>query len=158
MKKVISIKIKMLSLLAVMVLTATHGIAADKTFFKAVELDAYIDTEKVQIKDKKLIKTLTPISFEAAVKRLPEKREMSYVYTALELAGFNPMPGVEHRMFVESGDGRVIAVYVEKGVVKKIDTLLNVDERALFFGYHLYSYNKGPAIMVVDFTSFKKHP
>jgi len=133
-------------------------LAAQDEEFKTIKLDRFIEKEKkaVDSAKKKLIIMAAPIRFEAKMKRFPEERNMSYVYTAMELAGINPMPEVSHRMFIESVEGRIIPVYVEKQTVAKLKTGLNQDEKAQFIGYHVYSYAKGPAILIVDFFSFSR--
>ena len=121
--------------------------------FKLIELDGFIVQEKNAIgKGGKVIKLANPISFNAKMKRYPEERQMSYIYKALEISGVSPMPEVNHRMFIESEEGRIIPVYVEKNVVEKLMKGLKVEGRAKFIGYHVYSYAKGPAILVVDFN------
>lgn len=117
--------------------------------FKEVSLDSFIVENKVE---QKIIKMAEPITFEARMKRYPEKKAMSYVYEALQVAGVQPMPVIEHRMFIESKDGRIIPVYVEKNTVNKLKAGLKEEEFAHFVGYHVYSYAKGPAILVVDYT------
>lgn len=123
--------------------------------FKPVELDSFIEQEQEAtgfIKGKKLIKMFVPVRFEAKMKRYPEEWELSYIYTAMQLAGVQPLPVVHHRMFVETGKGRIIPVYVEEAAAGKLAKGLKEEEKACFLGYHVYSYSKGPAILVVDFT------
>ncbi len=122
--------------------------------FKSVQLDGFILSEQQAVqsmKGKKMIKMAAPIRFVAKMKRFPEERDMSYVYVALEMSGISPMPSVHHRMFVESEEGRIIPVYVEQAAVEKLNGAMKVDHRAEFLGYHVYTYSKGPAILVVDF-------
>lgn len=122
--------------------------------FASIELDRFIEQEQKAIGNgKKMIKMAVPVSFEARMKRLPEQRQMEYIYTALELIGVSPMPEVHHRMFIESGEGRIIPVYVEQKAVARLNSGLKEEEKAVFRGYHVYSYAKGPAIMVVDFAA-----
>ncbi len=126
--------------------------------FVAVDIDTFIVAEKGKVpKGKKMIKMAEPISFLASVKRLPEQRDMSYVYTALEVAGVQPMPKVEHRMFIETAAGRIFPVYVESIAAEKFVANLHVDEHVRLLGYHLYNYAKGPAIMVVDYQRPELH-
>ena len=122
--------------------------------FASIELDRFIEQEqKAAEKGKKMIKMMVPVSFEAKLKRQPEEKQMEYVYTALELSGVKPIPEVRHRMFIESGEGRIIPVYIETNAVKKVNNSLKEEEKARFQGYHVYSYAKGPAILVVDFAA-----
>ncbi|WDP92770.1 MAG: hypothetical protein HUN04_24835 [Desulfobacter sp.] len=121
--------------------------------FKKIKLDQFIEQEKKAVagQGRRMIKMAVPVSFEAKMKRFPEAKKMSYVYTAMQMAGISPMPEVGHRMFVESGEGRIIPVYVEKGAAAKLKSGLQEECAARFLGYHVYSYAKGPAILVVDF-------
>jgi hypothetical protein len=123
--------------------------------FRDVELDRLIEREKdaVEKLQKKKIVMAAPVRFFARMKRRPEEKKMTYVYTALEVAGVKPMPEVGHRMFVETEEGRIIPVYVEKEAAARLMKGLEEGERARFLGYHIYSYDKGPAILVVDFAS-----
>lgn len=124
--------------------------------FKPIELDSFIEQEKKIVgKGKRLIRMAAPVSFEAKVKRHPEEKPMSYVYEVLELAGVKPVPEVRHRMFVESRGRRIIPVYVEKQAVARIGKELKEGMSARFLGYHLYSYRKGPAVLVVDVAGVK---
>ena len=126
--------------------------------FTAVDIDTFIVAEKGKVpKGKKLIKMAEPISFVASIKRLPEQRDMNYVYTALEVAGVQPMPKVEHRMFIETSAGRIFPVYVESNAAQKFAENLHEDEHVQLLGYHLYNYAKGPAIMVVDYQRPELH-
>lgn len=120
-----------------------------------VDFDQYIQKEKRDLAGgKKLITFAKPVSFAAKMKRKPEKRQMSYVYTTLEVAGIEKMPEIEHRMFVESKKGQILPVYVEKATAARIAEKIEIEEMTRFFGYHVYSYAKGPAILVVDFKKF----
>ncbi|WP_306549287.1 hypothetical protein [Desulfobulbus sp.] len=122
--------------------------------FASVELDQFIEREQKAAEDgKKMIKMMAPVSFEAKLKRQPEEKPMEYVYTAMEMSGVKPIPEVRHRMFVESGAGRIIPVYIEANAVKKVNAGLKEEAMARFQGYHVYSYAKGPAILVVDFAA-----
>ncbi|MGE9292171.1 MAG: hypothetical protein ACQKBW_01040 [Puniceicoccales bacterium] len=127
--------------------------------FTPVELDAFIEQEQAAVEEmngKKVIRMAAPVSFEARLKRHPEEKDLSYIYTALGMSGISPLPEVEHRMFVESADGQIIPVYVEKQAASKITKELPEGESVRFLGYHAYSYDKGPAILVVDFISLSE--
>ncbi len=137
---------------AVVFLSAGCLLAEDAPKFKEIDLDRFIEAGTLGSEGKKIIKIAEPVVFSAKMKRYPDKKEMSYVYTALQIAGVDPVPEVNHRMFVESREGRIIPVYVEKEAVAKINGGLREEQEAYFFGYHLYNYEKGPAIMVVDYA------
>jgi hypothetical protein len=132
------------------------GVGAQIGNFKAIELDGFIKQEQASaIKGKRTIKMAAPVSFEAKLKRYPEEKPMSYVTQALELSGVKPLPVVKHRMFVESAKGQIIPVYVEKQAAARIAATLKEEHRARFQGYHVYTYAKGPAILVVDFAPLR---
>lgn len=137
--------------------SASQEQAAAKTTasgFESVDLDAFIEQEVAAVaefKGQKLIRKAQPICFEAHMKRFPEEKDMTYIYTALEMSGVQPLPDVSHRMFVESPEGSIIPVYVERQAAAKLAKGLAEEQSALFMGYHVYSYDKGPAVLVVDF-------
>ncbi len=149
-------KIKTLLLFAAVVLLATlsgNVFAADEEF-KMIDLDQFVESEKALVKEKgKMIRMMKPVKFTAKMKRLPEEKKMDYIYVAMTMSGLaNDVPKVGHRMFVESEKGRIIPVYVEEEAVKKITKNLAVEKNVHFLAYHAYSYAKGPAMLVVDFT------
>lgn len=121
--------------------------------FQRVDLDRFIEQEKeafAEYKNRKLIRMAVPVWFTARMKRLPEKKDMAYIYTALQMAEVSPLPEVKHRMFIESDGGQIISVYVEKQAAEKIKQLLDEEQSAGFFGYHAYTYKNGPALLIVD--------
>ena len=144
-----------LSLILVLfaVLESPAAAAAGDEQFKPVVLDEFIEQEKQVAQDakKKIIRMMAPLKFSAKMKRFPEEKKMAYIYTAMMAAGVNPMPEADYRMFVESPEGRIIPVYVEKQTVEKLKAGLKEEQSAQFLGYHIYTYAKGPAILVVDF-------
>lgn len=138
--------------MVILAMTAWESQAmAENENFKPVELDSFIRRQKSPGGKQRIIKMADPVSFKARMKRYPEEKNMSYVYTALKMAGVEPLPTVDHRMFVESEQGRIIPVYVEKQAAAKLRTGLREEQSARFMGYHVYNYAKGPAILVVDF-------
>ena len=128
--------------------------AESLTGFKKIEIDSFIVGCQADVeKSGKTITMMRPISFVGKMKRLPEEKNMNYVYVAMEMSGIDPMPTVKDRMFVETKEGRIFPVYVEESAKTKIVKGLGVDVETRFLGYHAYSYTKGPAIVVVDFES-----
>ncbi len=128
------------------------GVLRAEEDFREVDLDVFIKQEKKAGEGKKLIRMAAPLRFKAALKRFPEERQLHYVYTALQMAGVDPLPEIGHRMFIESAEGRIIPVYVEKQAVEKVKGGLEEGQKADFLGYHVYTYSKGPAILVVDYV------
>lgn len=133
---------------------ASSGVPAEAEF-APLELDAFIAQELAAVErlgGRKILKMAAPVSFQARLKSAPEAKDMVYIYSALEVAEVRPLPEVGHQMFLESAGGRVFAVYVEKRVAARLAAGLAVGQEARFLGYHVYSYKKGPAFLIVDFA------
>ncbi|MEM6744054.1 MAG: hypothetical protein AAF676_10010 [Pseudomonadota bacterium] len=86
-----------------------------------------------------------PIEFEARVLAAPEPIKTDYLSTALSMVGVSPIPQVGHRMFVETDEGLVVPVYVWQGAV---DAFAPGERPLRMVGHHVYTYRKGPAIVV----------
>ena len=147
---------KMLPLLSLL-LTLLPVTATGEDFFKDVELDRFIEQEKERVEriQKKVIAKGEPVRFVALIKRQPEAKKMTYVYTAMQAAGVSPLPDVEHRMFIETVEKRIISVYVEKMAAQRLMEKLKVGTKVQFLAYHVYSYDKGPALLIVDSIAVK---
>ncbi|MCV6625704.1 MAG: hypothetical protein OIF38_06380 [Cellvibrionaceae bacterium] len=91
------------------------------------------------------------IRTRAKLKSYPEARKIKYLYTALAVMKVDPMPEVNHRMFIETKAGKIIPVYVDDNAVKAIKQGLQLEQQAWFKGYHIYNYSKGPAIVIEAF-------
>ncbi|MDR0843364.1 MAG: hypothetical protein LBP68_08105 [Acidobacteriota bacterium] len=129
-------------------------IDAANDFFKDIDFDQLVEDEKAAVDrvQKKLIRNFEPIRFTAGVKRYPEEKKMDYIYTAMEVSGVKPLPDVSHRMFVTTGRGRIVSVYVERQAAALIRSGMKEGAKVRFLGYHVYSYAKGPAILIVGFS------
>lgn len=88
---------------------------------------------------------MNPISFTAVIKEAPKEIATSYLGEAFGILGITPAPKVTYRMFVETPDGKVMPVYVWDQVVD--DFTVDSTEHQ-FLGFHIYTYSKGPAIVV----------
>ncbi|MEM1313101.1 MAG: hypothetical protein AAGI51_00995 [Pseudomonadota bacterium] len=86
-----------------------------------------------------------PIQFEARVLEAPEPIKTDYLMTAFSVVGVSPAPQVGHRMFVETDEGLVVPVYVWQGAV---ESFASGDAPLQLVGHHVYTYRKGPAIVV----------
>lgn len=86
-----------------------------------------------------------PISFDAAVKQAPQEIKTDYLKEALTVLQVSPLPTINHRMFVETAEGRVLPVYVWDKVVANFSAS---EQPQRMVGYHVYTYAKGPAIVV----------
>ncbi|WP_460188329.1 hypothetical protein [Thiomicrorhabdus hydrogeniphila] len=102
------------------------------------------------------------VVFDAKVMTLPEKQSTDYLNLAISVAKINPLPVVEHTMFVGVSDKMIIPVYVEKSVVAEIQRLYKRyggegfrADKLRFAGIHVYNYSKGPAIVVESIAEAK---
>lgn len=152
-KKMNNKQILLLFAAAVLLMAFAGNVFAADEEFKMIDLDRFVESEKQLVKKRgKLIRMMKPVKFTAKMKRLPEEKQMDYIYVAMTMSGLGDnLPKVGHRMFVESEKGRIIPVYVEDEAVRKIEKNLKLEKNVNFLAYHVYSYAKGPAMLVVDF-------
>lgn len=123
--------------------------------FKFVKLDDYLKGEEplvARLAGKKMIKQGTSCSFVANIKQLPKEKKGSYIYTALQIAQIRPIPEVTHQMFIESAAGKIFSVYVEKEAAEKLLKNHKAEEKLKFSAFHVYTYKRGPAFLLVDFS------
>ncbi len=102
------------------------------------------------------------VVFDASVMSLPKAQKSDYINMAMEMTKIEPMPIIEHSMFLEVASDLVVPVYVEKSLVEELEhlkesygaeELANVKLR--FAGIHVYNYSKGPAIVVESVAASK---
>lgn len=159
---------KILTLLLVFVLTGSAfadggieellaekiSLSPETDEFIKIDLDKAIAKTKAKSENdgrRFIFRKSPPVSLQVKLMRLPEKRKIEYLYTAMSVAGIYPLPEVSHRMFVASAGGTVIPVYVENEAAKSISLSLKVDQDVNLYAYHIYNYAKGPAYLVVGF-------
>ncbi len=130
---------------------AGASLATENVTFRDVNLDQVITHTKRKDSSRLILKPSRPVLLRVKLMRLPEKREISYLFTALNVAGVDPLPEVSHRMFVASSGGKIIPVYVEDSAAALISQTFQVDQNVRFRAYHIYNYSKGPAYLVVGF-------
>jgi hypothetical protein len=118
--------------------------------YSEINLDQFIE-EQTSAVGKTLIVVPFNLKAEAVLKSYPEERTVEYLYTALQLMKVDPLPEVNHRMFIESEKGKIIPVYVDDHAAPFIKKGLQLDKKATFLGYHVYNYSKGPAIVIEAF-------
>ena len=131
---------------------APPATVADEPSFRHVDIDRYIERMKPRKQGTRELFRPVPVTFDASVKQHPHPRKVQYLYTVLDIFPLEPRPQVNHRMFVTTPGGRIIPVYVEDGLVERIRARLREDgQRTQFNAYHVYTYSKGPALLVVGF-------
>ena len=136
----------LVALLVAAVVSAGASRAAEDR--RVIDLDDYIVSQKPLAKGGRTIFRPRPIAFAARVKSHPERIKVEYLYEALAVSNVSPLPEVSHQMFVESAEGRIIAVYVEDQAVKGIVAGFALEAQADFDAYHVYNYSRGPAMVV----------
>ena len=121
--------------------------------FKPIDIDRFVVEQRPAKKGSTSLMRPSPVIFEASIKQYPHKRKVTYMYTVLEFFPMDPHPEVNHRMFVTTPGGHIMPVYVEDNAVDSIKRRLKEEGRRVsFYGYHMYNYSKGPAILVTGFN------
>ncbi|MEM7210740.1 MAG: hypothetical protein AAF479_02435 [Pseudomonadota bacterium] len=115
---------------------------------EVVNLDAFVTEKQVAKEGTREIIPPAGIRFTAAIKQVPDRIEAEYVYTALQLMKVDPLPAVNHRMFVETSEGKIIPVYVWDEAVSIMNGKGVTGDQIELAGFHVYTYSKGPAIIV----------
>ncbi|MFT5448697.1 MAG: hypothetical protein ACI9DC_003882 [Gammaproteobacteria bacterium] len=117
-----------------------------------VMIDEYQARHRPARNGTRLIVKPSPIQFQARLKQYPKQRELNYINSVLRVFPMDPEPRVSHSMFLVSAAGSVFPVYVEDGTVAAIRAQLGEDGHPTrFIGFHVYTYSKGPAILITDF-------
>lgn len=156
--KSLFVVVLVMGVLGILPVQADEAVTADKSEPKIhstldqepakIDLDKYIDEQRPVFPGTKTVIQPRRIELTATLQEYPVEREISYLYTALSMMHVDPMPKVNHRMFIRSSEGKVIPVYVEDDTVSSIKKYIKEGEVATFSGYHVYNYDKGPAIVV----------
>ena len=101
--------------------------------------------------------------FDGKLMSMPKEQMTDYVKMAMGIAKVNPVPEVNHAMYIEVAENTVIPVYVAMETVKElveIEKKYGFDNlqqsRLRFAGIHVYNYSKGPAIVVESLSSVKE--
>lgn len=119
---------------------------------KAVDFGSYISKFKDDYQGNIYIIQPSNIHFKATLMDKPKAKNSAYVQQALQMMQVSPMPTISHQMFLGADDGQVIAVYVDQRIVAAIDKL-PVKQTVDWFGYHIYNFSKGPALVIENFES-----
>jgi len=143
--------IKHLIILLILLL-ANNVSAAVVDSYQAVDLDRFIAEQQPLQDGKRFIVKPHGVLIQAELMSMPEKKSIKYAYTALMMMNINPLPSIDHRMFIRSAAGKVIAVYVEEQGLQNINEQLKPGDTVSFSGYHIYNYRLGPAIVIEGFT------
>lgn len=91
------------------------------------------------------------VIFDGRLKSMPQQRHLEYVYVALDMMQVKPLPDIQHQMFIEADDGQVIAVYADSRIIAEIESQLKPEQRVRWFGYHIYNFSRGPALVIENF-------
>jgi len=111
---------------------------------RTVDLDEFAQLRPAREGSREIV-PLAPIAFVASVREAPQVITTDYLQQAFALLGVAPAPQVSHRMFVETAQGHVMPVYVWDNVAARFQS---GDAPLRLTGFHVYTYAKGPAIVV----------
>lgn len=122
--------------------------------YQDIDIDRLVATARPEKAGTSAIFRPMPVRFGARIKQEPRQRDVEYLYTALSFFPLDPVPEVSHRMFLDTPGGHPLPVYVDDSQVEGL-ARLGVGTAATFYGWHVYNYSKGPAILV---TGFERAP
>jgi len=126
--------------------------AAEADEFIPIDIDAFVAEQRSMTQGTTSLLPPSPVRFVARLKQYPQPRKVEYLYQVLEFFPMDPRPEVKHRMFVTTPGGHILPVYVDDKAVEAIrNGLKEGGAEASFYGYHMYNYSKGPAILVTGF-------
>ena len=125
--------------------------AAGPVEFVPIDIDRYVATARPAKAGTRAIIRPSPVRFEGRLKQGPRPQKTDYLYTALGFFPLDPKPQVSQGMFVETPGGHVLPVYVDDTLLEPLKKHLAEGQAASFRGWHVYTYSKGPAILVVGF-------
>ena len=123
--------------------------------YRPIDLQAFVDLERAHYQKRITIVPPLNITFRGVLKTLPAKKPTGYLYTALNLMQVQPLPQVEYQVFIGAPGtpqqpGDVIAIYMDNRLAEAITALKEspIDSRATWYGYHIYNFSRGPAIVL----------
>lgn len=118
--------------------------------YAPIDLHDFVNQKRTEYQGKISIVPPKKIAFTGILKSLPQKKSTGYLYTALEVMQIAPVPTVEYQMFIAATDSEdtVISVYVDNTLVDAIQKKLSPESHATWFGYHIYTFSRGPAIVI----------
>ncbi len=130
--------------------------------YRPVHLAGFVQenqlSEEMIAKKQRLMKQPEAISFEATLVSRPKQGNYTLAYDALNLwSGNEKLPVIEHSAFVGfAAQGPVLGVYVAQGAVKILEQL-ELDAPAVFYAVHIYTYAKGPRLVIVAAEPVANH-
>ena len=116
-----------------------------------IELGAYSNKMKQSYDGHIVMIVPQNVRFNGKLKAMPAKKKTSYLAMALNMMQVRPTPKVEHQMFIEAEDGQVLAVYADSRIVPLIQSHLELEQQAHWYGYHIYSFSRGAAVVIENF-------
>lgn len=157
-----SVTIFLLLLISLMV---DHAVAENKLLeggytlaepHQGIDLQTFINNEKAAYQGKITIVPPLNLRFSGVLKTLPQKKATGYLYTALQIMQVSPLPAVEYQAFIgapasKEGAGEVISVYIDNRLaeaLQKLDANALIDQRLTWYGYHIYNFSRGPALVL----------
>lgn len=123
---------------------------------QSVVLQSFIDEKKKVYLGKINIVQPVNLRFTGVLKALPQKKPTGYLYTALQIMKVSPLPVIEYQAFLgapasRDQPGDVIPVYIDNRLAEALarqDATKLIDQRYTWYGYHIYNFSRGPAIVL----------
>lgn len=116
--------------------------------YKTVDIDDYAAKHRPV---KEGTRTLLPpqyLLFDAHIDQPPRTARTDYVRLAMSVMGIVDAPAIGHQMLLATPGGRRLPVYVEDTLVSLLTKAAAAQPDGQFQGYHIYTYSKGPAIVI----------
>lgn len=115
---------------------------------REVDIDAYVAEQRPLTASSRTLLPPRYISFAAKLAQPPRKAKTDYLRQAFSVLGITEPPAVGHQMLLVTPAGSKLPVYVEDALVPAIAATPAARQGARFWGYHIYTYSRGPAIVV----------
>lgn len=129
---------------------AADGAAEPTAQYRKVELPRLVEDARTP-PGQRIILQPTPVSFVAAIHRLPERQTTDYLRKVLDMMKVAEAAEVGERIVVTYGDGQFLPLYIESAAARRLAGSAQVGERRRFYALHVYNYSKGPALVVTSF-------
>ena len=138
------------SLLIVLLFSAAAQAAgpAIDAAYKAVDIDDYTARQRPLAAGTRTLLPPQYIVFTARIDQPPRPAKTEYLKLALSVLGIADAPAINHQMMLATPGGRRLPVYVEDALVQVLAQSAPVQTESRFHGYHIYTYSKGPAIVI----------
>lgn len=94
-----------------------------------------------------------PVSFRAEYLQGPRPQKAEYLQSALKMMQISEMPSVNQAVLLRYGpaESQQLVAYIESAAAQRLRQELKPGDRRQFFGFHVYNYAKGPALVITSY-------